>query len=113
MTPKQQLLLEIEQAPEAAIDLLLDLLRSLKRLLPTSPEEPEPLPPPLNAQPLDVKEIERIEAESGLPSFFQTLNRLHAEIPESEWAKIPSDLSMNLDYYLYGGLKDEEEEDFC
>ncbi|MEY2979116.1 MAG: hypothetical protein ACO3NK_18455 [Prochlorotrichaceae cyanobacterium] len=43
MTPKQQLLLEIEQAPDAAIEVLLDLLRSLNRLLPTPPEEPESL----------------------------------------------------------------------
>ena len=28
-----------------------------------------------------------------------------SDIPETEWAKVPSDLSKNLDHYLYGSDK--------
>jgi hypothetical protein len=31
-----------------------------------------------------------------------------SSIPDSEWAKVPADLSKNLDHYLYGAPKSEE-----
>ena len=33
---------------------------------------------------------------------------LGASLPDDEWAKVPRDLSKNLDHYLYGAPKDEE-----
>lgn len=33
---------------------------------------------------------------------------LTADVPDSEWDKIPTDLVRNLDHYLYGAPKDEE-----
>ena len=30
-----------------------------------------------------------------------------ASVPAEEWAKVPADLSKNLDHYLYGAPKDE------
>ena len=32
----------------------------------------------------------------------EKLRALALEIPKKEWKKIPRDLSVNLDYYLYG-----------
>lgn len=31
-----------------------------------------------------------------------------ARIPREEWEKVPDDLSMNLDHYLYGAPKEKE-----
>lgn len=31
-----------------------------------------------------------------------------ASVPEEVWARVPDDLSMNLDHYLYGSPKEEE-----
>jgi hypothetical protein len=33
---------------------------------------------------------------------------ISASVPPEEWAKIPSDASINLDHYLYGAPKVEE-----
>lgn len=30
-----------------------------------------------------------------------------AQVPNEEWAKVPSDLSKNLDHYLYGAPRDD------
>ena len=30
-----------------------------------------------------------------------------ASVPDEEWAKVPADLSANLDHYLYGAPKEE------
>lgn len=50
------------------------------------------------------------EAE-GTPDsrpFWQRIIELGASIPEEEWKKVPEDLSINLDHYLYGAPKEEE-----
>lgn len=31
---------------------------------------------------------------------------LSAQIPDEEWAKVPSDLSINLDHYLYDSARE-------
>lgn len=31
-----------------------------------------------------------------------------AQVPDEEWAKVPSDLSKNLDHYLYRAPRDDE-----
>lgn len=31
-----------------------------------------------------------------------------AQVPDEEWAKVPTDLSKNVDHYLYGAPKDDE-----
>ncbi len=39
---------------------------------------------------------------------WETLVRLGREIPDEAWASVPSDLSKNLDHYLYGAPKETE-----
>jgi len=41
------------------------------------------------------------EAQETEP-FYRKILRIAQKVPDSEWAKIPSDLSKNLDQYLYG-----------
>ena len=38
-------------------------------------------------------------------SIVDMVSRISETVPESEWAKIPSDLSKNVDHYLYGHKK--------
>ncbi len=42
------------------------------------------------------------------------LMELAAEVPDEEWARLPADLSANLDHYLYGcpkvGTMNDEQE---
>ena len=35
----------------------------------------------------------------------QVIQDLAAQVPAEEWAKVPKDLSANLDHYLYGSPK--------
>ncbi|MEY2979363.1 MAG: hypothetical protein RLZZ435_3502, partial [Cyanobacteriota bacterium] len=37
-----------------------------------------------------------------------TLAEIHAEVPWSEWEKLPEDMAKNVDHYLYGAPKVEE-----
>ncbi len=41
-------------------------------------------------------------------SLSEIADELMADVPDSEWDKIPTDLARNLDHYLYGAPKDEE-----
>lgn len=38
---------------------------------------------------------------------WEVIDELSREIPEEEWAKIPSDASVNLEHYLHGAPKVE------
>ena len=38
-------------------------------------------------------------------SIVDLVSRVSETVPESEWAKLPSDLAKNLDHYLYGHKK--------
>ncbi|MEM7346776.1 MAG: hypothetical protein AAF485_21240 [Chloroflexota bacterium] len=43
----------------------------------------------------------------GIPAkrILELVEKLTASIPESEWSKLPTDLSTELDHYLYGSPK--------
>lgn len=103
MTPKEQLLLEIEQTPDVIIEMVLSWLQSLRQLFQNAEEQAVTCPGDLsmNSHPLGSK-------ESGLPSFLETLAEIHAEVPWSEWEKLPEDMATNIDHYLYGAPKVEE-----
>lgn len=45
------------------------------------------------------------EESDGGESIVDIVSRISETVPDSEWAKIPSDLSKNLDHYLYGHKK--------
>jgi Arc/MetJ-type ribon-helix-helix transcriptional regulator len=38
----------------------------------------------------------------GPSSVWETLSTLASEVPAEDWARVPADLSKNLDHYLYG-----------
>ena len=40
---------------------------------------------------------------------WETADELAAQVPDSEWRKVPPDLARNLHHYLHGGSKDEAE----
>lgn len=46
------------------------------------------------------------EAQAALPVWKEIIE-IGAEVPDEEWAKIPSDLSKNHDHYLYGVPRDD------
>lgn len=43
-----------------------------------------------------------LKTSNDLAALFQSIA---SEVPDSEWAKVPSDLAINLDHYLYGAKK--------
>jgi hypothetical protein len=48
------------------------------------------------------RQKEELENTESMTSIF---SRIAETVPQSEWAKLPSDLSKNLDHYLYGNKK--------
>jgi hypothetical protein len=56
-----------------------------------------------------------VEESQGEPEYDPTARpvweevlEIGASIPMEEWEKVPTDLSINLDHYLYGSPKQEE-----
>jgi hypothetical protein len=41
-------------------------------------------------------------------SFLDMVDEIRAQVPDEEWKKLPTDLSKNIDHYLYGAPKVEE-----
>ncbi len=52
----------------------------------------------------NVKE-ESLEAGDGLDSILEIVSAATKEVPEDEWDRVPDDLSINVDHYLYGSKK--------
>ncbi|MCH8164767.1 MAG: hypothetical protein IH889_04090, partial [Planctomycetes bacterium] len=55
----------------------------------------------------EVKELKVMPAgptlfDSRAPAIEDVLTEIAAEVPDSEWAKLPEDLTDQLDHYLYG-----------
>jgi putative addiction module CopG family antidote len=47
------------------------------------------------------------EAYAKAP-LWERISAIGSSVPEEDWAKVPSDLSLNLDHYLYGAPKKSE-----
>ena len=45
------------------------------------------------------------ETGDGLGSILEIASAATKEVPEDEWARVPDDLSINVDHYLYGSKK--------
>ena len=43
-----------------------------------------------------------------LQSILDTVSEATRQVPESDWARAPTDLSKNVDHYLYGTKKKEK-----
>ena len=61
------------------------------------------------AQAIRVQEATRESKEKEVP-LMEKIHRYSEAIPECELAKIPSDLSENLDHYIYGAPRKSEDE---
>lgn len=48
-------------------------------------------------------------AKSSATPIWEAAEELAAQVPESEWRKVPSDLARNLHHYLHGGSKEGAE----
>ena len=91
--PKEQLIQELDQTPDFVVQEVLDFLLFIKVRLKHKIKEDQ---------------TDSLQQSPSLPSFLQFVEEISAQIPQEEWAKLPSDLSKNLDHYLYGSPKDEE-----
>ncbi|MBW4472857.1 MAG: hypothetical protein KME45_21145 [Stenomitos rutilans HA7619-LM2] len=90
MSAKEQLLNELEHAPDAMLEEILDFCLFLKQR--QQQKIPKPSPP----------------SEGGIASLLDLVAQIHAQVPPEEWEKLPRDLSINHDHYLYGSPKVEE-----
>ncbi|MBW4694086.1 MAG: hypothetical protein KME27_20265 [Lyngbya sp. HA4199-MV5] len=90
---KEQLIQELDQTPDFVVQEALDFLLFIKIRLKHKIKEEQ-----TNSSP----------QTPSLPSFLQFVEEISAQVPREEWAKLPSDLSKNVDHYLYGSPKDEE-----
>ncbi len=48
---------------------------------------------------------ESLETGDGLGSILEIASAATKEVPEGEWDRVPDDLSINVDHYLYGSRK--------
>ncbi|MBW4570300.1 MAG: hypothetical protein KME31_20410 [Tolypothrix carrinoi HA7290-LM1] len=93
MTAKEQLIREIDRAPEFLVEEVLNFLLFIKIRL---------------KQRVDDSQIVESTQNVSSQSFLDLIDEISLQIPQEEWAKLPSDMSKNLDYYLYGSPKSEE-----
>jgi hypothetical protein len=54
---------------------------------------------------LDIVPPPQMTFDFGAPPIEEILTQIGQEVPESEWAKLPDDLTSNLDHYIYGTPK--------
>jgi hypothetical protein len=62
-------------------------------------------------EPLEIgtnKRDESTETAKGLRSILEIASAATKEVPEDEWERVPNDLSINVDHYLYGSKKTEK-----
>ncbi len=55
----------------------------------------------------EIEQVGRRYVKGAVP-VWQIAAELGERVPEDVWANVPSDLSKNIDHYLYGSPKDEE-----
>ncbi len=48
---------------------------------------------------------ESLETGDGLDSILEIVSAATKEVPEDEWDRVPDDLSINVDHYLYGSKR--------
>lgn len=56
----------------------------------------------------DLGGIPLAERPTDFKSLLEIVEEVTKDIPEEAWEKVPTDLSINLDHYLYGHRKKEE-----
>ena len=93
MTTKEELIKEITQAPDFVIEEVLNFLLFIKNRFKQRTSETQ---------------TEDITNNLSSPSLLNFVDDITSQIPQTEWEQLPSDLSKNLDHYLYGSPKSEE-----
>jgi hypothetical protein len=93
MTSKEQLIQEIEQAPDDLVEEVLNFVLFIKMRLQQKISEPK------------TSDSDRSSKNSSLLEF---LDNFSNTIPQEEWEKLPSDMAKNIDHYLYGAPKVED-----
>ena len=92
MKVKEQLIQEIEKSPDFIAAKVLNFLLFLKvRIKERIAEDKKVISP----------------GNDNSENFLDFIDKISSEIPLEEWEKIPSDLSKNLDSYLYGVPKND------
>ncbi|MGI0486052.1 hypothetical protein ACN4EK_11490 [Pantanalinema rosaneae CENA516] len=92
MSAKEQLLNEIENAPESMVEEVLDFCLFLKQRQQLKAQESTASIPQTN----------------GILEFLRQVEAIQAQVPAEEWDKLPHDGSIHHDHYLYGSPKVEE-----
>jgi hypothetical protein len=92
MSAKEQLLNEIENAPDAMVEEILDFCLFLKQRQQAGTQA--------SAAPAS--------QSSGILDLLKQVEAIQAQVPLEEWNKLPHDGSINHDHYLYGSPKVEE-----
>jgi uncharacterized protein (DUF1499 family) len=98
MTAKEQLLQEIEQAPEELIEAILYLLRSVK----AQPSWKRPNQDSSNEADSTQVIAPPLEAENSLRSLFNEFEQFAQSIPPEELVNLHTDSAEQHDQYLYG-----------
>jgi hypothetical protein len=92
MSAKEQLLNELEHAPDAMVEEILNFCLFLKQRQQTKAETSAASVPHTN----------------GILDLLKRVEEIQAQVPPEEWEKLPHDGSINHDHYLYGAPKVEE-----
>jgi len=92
MSAKEQLLNEIEDAPDAMVEEILDFCLFLKQRQQAKAE----------------KSVSQKPQASGILDLLERVREIQSQVPAEEWDKLPHDGSINHDHYLYGTPKVEE-----
>lgn len=92
MTAREQLLREIEQAPEAMVQTVLDFFLFVKQRQQLKTESSQAAEPEAN----------------GVLDLLEDIEGIQSQVPEVEWDNVPHDGSINHDHYLYGASKVDE-----
>jgi hypothetical protein len=90
MTFREQLVREIEQAPDALIEEILDFCLFLKQRKANEPLNQDLAP------------------AIGILNLLEQVKEIQSQVPADEWTKLPHDGAINHDHYLCGAPKVEE-----
>lgn len=93
MIAKEELIKEITQSPNFLIEEVLNFLLFIKNRFKQRTSE---------------SQTQYLANKLPSPSFLNFVDEITSQIPQAEWEKLPSDMSKNLDHYLYGSPKSEE-----
>lgn len=101
MTAKEQLLREIEQAPEELIEAILNLLWSAKAQSNLQPSHQDSI------QEADSTQViaPPLEADNSLLNLFSEFEQFAQSIPPEELVNLHTDAAEQHDQYLYGTPK--------